>query len=122
MLLTEPKQKNADESRTRCGRKKRQGMFENTENVITDGGEGTRLVDAMYSRAKEFPVTSRNEAIATLVEAAGETAALADVLLMLASVTDGDMRDALMHCSKKASSATMNTIRAVRFLARKRNH
>ena len=98
-------------------------MFDTTENVITDGGEGTaRLVDAMYARAKEFPVTSRDENIATLVEAAGETAALADVLLMLASITDEDMHSTLMDCSKKASSATMNTIRAVQFLARKRNH
>lgn len=122
MLLTEPKQKNVDESRDDCGRKKRQGMFENTENIITDGGEGTRLVDAMYSRAKQFPISDRDEAVATLVEAAGESAALADVLLMLAGTTDGDMHGALMDCSKKASSATMNTIRAMQFLARKRNH
>lgn len=97
-------------------------MFENTENIITDGGEGTRLVNAMCSRAKEFPVTSRDEAIATLVEAAGETAALAEVLLMLASVTDEDMHGALIDRSKEATSATLNVIRVMQFLARKRNH
>jgi hypothetical protein len=95
-------------------------MFDITESVIADGT--TRLIDTMYARAKEFPISDRDEAVATLVEAAGEMAALADVLLMLASITDEDMHSALMDCSKKASSATMNTMRTVRFLARKRSH
>ena len=110
-----------DSTKTRPHRQRQKEeveMFDTTESVIANGT--TRLIDSMYAKAKEFPVADHDEAVATLVEAAGETATLADVLLMLASVTtDGDMHDALVDCSKKASSATMGSIGAVRFLARK---
>lgn len=74
------------------------------------------LTNAMYKRASEFPISTREDAIDALMDAAAGTAALVGTLLAITGTVDEQASAALIRASKEAGNANMQTLRAIGYL------